>query len=269
MSFETISYETIDGIALITLNRPGRLNAINSVMSRELPSVWDKFRTDPSAHVAIVTGAGHKAFCSGADVDDLPAMITDEQGDALPESVRWTALQNDIWKPVICALNGPVMGGGLHFVAESDVVFATMGAQFSDPHVSVGLVSALETIALARRAPIGTVLRMALAGRGEVIEAERAYALGFVDELCVETELIDQAFTLARKMCRNSPSAMARTKQAIWSAKQKGLRDATQDAWALMNAQNRSADFEEGILAFRERRLPKWAPLGHDQKGAT
>lgn len=256
---ETIRYEVADTIALITLDRPARLNAVNSVMSRELPQVWRQFEHDPDARVAIVTGAGEKAFCTGADVGDLPAMITDANGNALPDSVRWSPLQNHVWKPVICAVNGMVMGGGLHFVAESDVVIASEAAEIADPHVGVGLVSALETIALARRAPIGAVLRLALGGAGERLSAGRAFQLGIYDELCPANEVVDRARALAAKMCRNSPSAMARTKQAIWSAKEYGLGEATTRAWSLMNAQNRSPDFAEGVSAFNERREPRWA----------
>lgn len=267
--FETIRYEIADGIALITLNRPARLNAVNSVMSRELPQMWRQFKSDPDARVSIVTGAGEQAFCTGADIADLPEMITDTNGNALPESVRWAPMQNHVWKPVICAVNGMVMGGGLHFVAECDVVIASENAELADPHVGIGLVSALETIALARRAPIGAVLRMALGGVDERMSATRAYQLGIYDEVCSTDDVLNRARDLALKMSRNSPSAMARTKQAIWSAKEYGLNEATTRAWALMNAQNRSPDFAEGVRAFKERREPRWATYDPSNKAES
>ncbi|MEZ5709834.1 MAG: enoyl-CoA hydratase-related protein [Blastomonas sp.] len=259
IAFETLSYDVADGIALITLNRPARMNAINKAMSAELPQMWRLFDNDPSARVAIVTGAGDRAFCTGADVADLPEMILDDEGNALPESVLWTPLQNKVWKPVICAVNGMVMGGGLHFVAECDVVIASEDAVIADPHVSIGLVSALETIALARRIPIGTVLRLALGGRDERLSARRAHDLGMFDEICPPGEVLNRARVLAMTMARNSPSAMARTKCAIWSSKEHGLGEATTRAWSLMNRQNRSPDYAEGVNAFNERREPRWA----------
>lgn len=262
-----MNYRVEDGVAVIELNRPQRLNAINSVMSRELPAAWRAFDADPSAIVAIVTGAGEKAFCSGADLTDLPEMIVDESGRPALESIRWTPLQNDVWKPVICAVNGAVVGGGLHFVAECDIVLACDHAEFSDTHVSVGLVSALETAVLARRIPMGAVLRMALGGRGEKISAEDAFRLGMVDELCPGAELIERAHRLADRIRRNSPSAMARTKRAIWGAKERGLHDAADFGWNAIVAHNQSHDFAEGIRAFSEKRTPRWAPY-HGERPA-
>ncbi|MFA5964603.1 MAG: enoyl-CoA hydratase/isomerase family protein [Sphingomonas sp.] len=255
-------YEVSDGIALITLDRPERLNAINSVMSRELPRVWRGFEADASAVVAIVTGTGDRAFCTGADLADLPEMITDDVGNATIESIRWTPLQNRVWKPVICALNGAVMGGGLHFVAECDVVLSAAHAEFSDPHVSVGLVSALETVVLARRAQIGTVLRLALGGRDEKITAQEALRAGIVDQVCAPPMLLPEAHALATRIARNSPTAMALTKRAIWGAKQAGLDEASTEAWRMIAAHRDTPDFDEGIRAFAEKRPPRWARYG-------
>ena len=259
IEFETLTYTVDDGIALITLNRPERLNAVNGAMGAELPQVWETFRDDPEALVGIVTGSGSRAFCSGADIADLPRMITDDEGNALPESVRWTAMQNEVWKPVICAVNGDVLGGGLHFVAESDVVIASQDARICDPHVSVGLTSAIETIVLARRMPIGAVLRLALGGRSVGLDARRAYDLGMFDEICPAGEVLDRALALARAMCGNSPSAMEHTKRAIWSAKNQPLDEAVRRAWDAINAQARTPDFREGVAAFNEKRDPRWA----------
>jgi len=254
-----LHYRVEDGVAVIELARPQRLNAVNSVMSRELPAAWRAFDADPSAIVAIVTGVGEKAFCTGADLTDLPEMIVDESGRPALESIRWTPLQNNVWKPVICAVNGATVGGGLHFVAECDIVLASDHAEFSDTHVSVGLVSALETAVLARRMPMGAVLRMALGGRGEKITADDAFRLGMVDELCPGAELAERAHRLADRIRRNSPSAMARTKRAIWGAKERGLHDAADFGWDAIVAHNQSHDFAEGIRAFSEKRTPQWA----------
>lgn len=254
-------------MALIKLNRPERWNAINSMMNRELPEVWRAFDADPSALVAIITGTGDKAFCAGADLADLPEILTDESDAPSIASIRWTPLQNNVWKPVICAVNGATIGGGLHFVAECDIILAAETAEFSDTHVSVGLVSALEPIALARRMPMGDVLRMALAGRGEKITAQDAHRLGMVSELCPGSELVDRAYTLAACIAQNSPSAMARTKRAIWGAKEMGLHDAAARGWDAITAHGQSHDFQEGIRAFAEKRQPHWsAYLGTEDR---
>lgn len=269
MRFDTLNYRVDDGVALIELNRPARRNAVNSVMSRELPQAWRLFDTDPSAIVAIVTGAGTAAFCTGADLADLPEMITDDSGAPDIGSIRWTPRQNNVWKPVICAVNAMVLGGGLHFVAECDIILASDQASFSDPHVSVGLVSALEPIALARRMPMGAVLRLALAGNGESLTAQDAHRLGMVDELCPGDALLERARQLADRIKRNSPSAMARTKRSIWGAKERGLHDASIDGWSAIVAHNQGHDFAEGIRAFAERRPPLWSAYGGtDNSGA-
>jgi E-phenylitaconyl-CoA hydratase len=267
IQFETLTYHVRDGVALIELDRPQRLNAVNSVMSRELPDAWRRFDGDPSAIVAIVTGAGDKAFCTGADLADLPAMIVDDHGVPDIASIRWTPLQNQVWKPVICAINGAVVGGGLHFVAECDIVLSCDHAEFSDTHVSVGLVSALEPIALARRMPMGAVLQMALAGRGEKLTAQDALRLGMVNEVHAGKDLLDRARALAGRIAQNSPSAMARTKKAIWGAKETGLHAASMDGWNAIVAHGQSHDFAEGIRAFSERRRPRWTPYsGRDDR---
>ena len=266
IQFETLTYEVKDGVARVELNRPHRLNAVNSVMSRELPLMWRAFDKDPSAIVAIVTGAGEKAFCTGADLGDLPQMITDTAGLPSIDSIRWTPLQNNVWKPVICAVNGAVVGGGLHFVADCDIILASEHATFSDTHVNVGLVSALEPIALARRMPMGAVLRMALVGGSEKLSATDARMLGMVSELCSSGALMERACELADRIKRNSPSAMARTKRAIWNAKETGLHEALARGWDVIVAHNQTHDFAEGVKAFTEKSAPQWAAYAGEEE---
>jgi enoyl-CoA hydratase/carnithine racemase len=264
--YKTLCYEQSDGIVEIKLNRPERHNAINAQMSDELAAAWQRFKHAPDAIVAIITAAGERSFCSGADIADLPQLDL-SNADAALEAMRWTSAQNGIWKPVICAVDGAVMGGGLHFVADSDIVLASDRATFSDSHVNVGLVSGLESVALARRLPLQAVLRMALVGGKETLNATQAQQLGLVGELLAPAQLIDRAYVLATLMCENSPSAMAATKKAIWAAKEMGLSAANRYAWELIIAHNKSPDFTEGGRAFLEKRRPNWQPL--DANGLT
>ncbi|MBW2939911.1 enoyl-CoA hydratase/isomerase family protein [Zhongshania aquimaris] len=257
MVFETLNYTVADGIATITLQRPEARNAVNSVMSRELPLLWQMFEQDESALVAIITGDGNKTFCSGADLSDLPETDSDGRYGSL-ESFRWTSLQNKVWKPVICAVNGMTVGGGLHFVADSDIVIAADSATFFDTHVKVGLVAGLEPVSLARKMPMEAVLRMMLVGGNERMSAKRALELGLVGEVVTSAELMARAQHVANMIKTNSPSAIARTKQAIWSGENKGLDDALQNAWDLIMAQNSHPDCEEGARAFLEKRPPVW-----------
>ncbi|WP_150291463.1 enoyl-CoA hydratase/isomerase family protein [Sphingobium estronivorans] len=255
-SFETLDYAVRDGIAVLTLDREARHNAVNSVMNRELPMAWQQVEADPDVRVAIVTGRGTKAFCTGADLGDLP------QTDDRLDSIRWTAAQNRVTKPVIAAINGMAIGGGLHFPADADIVLAADHATFFDSHVAVGLVAALEPIAMARRMPIGAVLKMALTGGRERMTAREMHRLGFVDEVLSADALMDRAFALAAMIAQNSPTAVARTKAAIWAAKELPLHQALDNGWRLIQAQNGHPDLAEGIAAFGEKRAPVWAPRG-------
>src|SRR5208283_2542226 len=134
-----------------------------------------------SIRVAIITGAGERHFCTGAATDDLKIGRGGLQNQPYAAANRFSPRMCHVSKPVICAVNGLVNGGGLHFVADSDIVIACVQAAFMDTHVSVGQVSALESIGIARRAGVGAALLMGLAGRSYRMPAERTYQLGIID----------------------------------------------------------------------------------------
>lgn len=256
MGFETLKYEVEDRVAVITLNRPEQRNAVNSVMDRELPQAWKAFKEDPDAVVAIVTGAGDKTFCAGADLADRPPWDSERGAANFP----WTSLKNDVWKPVICAVNGTTIGGGLHFVAESDMVVAADNASFLDTHVKVGLVAGLEPVVLARRMPLDAVMRLMLTGGEERLSVQRAFELGLVGEVVPQQRLMDCARALADRIKQHSPASLARTKRAIWQSKELGLHDALDYAWRLIEEHTGHPDFEEGGRAWIEKRAPRWQP---------
>jgi E-phenylitaconyl-CoA hydratase len=256
--FETLKYSVESGVARIVLDRPERHNAINSVMSRELPLLWRRFKADPAAIVAIVTGAGDRAFCTGADIADLPQV--EDASASVKDQLRWTPRQNDVWKPVICAVNGMAVGGGLHFVADCDIVIASAEACFFDTHVRVGLVAGLEPVVLARKMPIEAVLRMALMGGGERMSAQRALEVGLVGELTPLDQLMARANEIATIVKQGAPMALARSKQAIWRALELPLEAALENASRLIGEHNAGPDFAEGQAAFLERRAPRWSP---------
>ena len=264
MIFSTIDYQVEDGVAKILLNRQKHLNAVNSIMSKELPKAWKLFNDDDSAIVAIISGVGDKSFSVGADLADLPDMDGD-MGKSTLESIKWTSLQNKVWKPVICAVNGICCGGGLHFVADSDIVIASNNATFFDTHVKVGLVAGLEPVSLSRKIPLESVLRMSLIGGGEKLDAIEAKNIGLISEIVDNDKLLNRAIELANKIKIHSPSALAKTKKAIWMSKETGLTDALHNAWDLISKQQTHPDFKEGAKAFIEKRSPKWKPYNQDE----
>jgi len=270
---EGVRYERRDGLAFITIDRPERGNSLTPRMQWVMKAIWENVRDDPEIRVAIVTARGERHFSTGFDLSgassDAGAGPGDEADRAddvfanrpLADAVFWSPQHNRVWKPVICAVNGLCVGGGLHFVVDADIVLASRNAAFLDTHVNVGMVGALENVGLAKRLPLGTALRMTLQGRRYRLGAERAHQLGLVDEL-VDTpaELLPLAETMARQMLGNSPQAMALSKQAVWGAAEHGYRTALEHAWALLRLHWQHPDFREGPRAFAEKRDPVWNP---------
>lgn len=256
-SYETLRIEVADRIAVLTLAREERHNAISSRMNIELPMAWRQLEKEPSVRVIVVTGAGSKAFCTGADLADLPRTEDPELAAKLA-SIGWTGRQNGVTKPVIAAINGLTVGAGLHFAADADIVLAADHAQFVDSHVAVGLIAALEPIGLARRMPLGAVMKLALTGGDERLSAAEAFRVGMVDEVLPLDALMSRAMTLAASIARHSPTAVARTRHAIWAAKELPLSEALEEGWRLIMAQSRHPDITEGVAAFLERRAPDW-----------
>jgi enoyl-CoA hydratase/carnithine racemase len=261
-TYTTLRVERDGPVGWLIFNRPEAGNAMDSVMLDELEKAWRELDADPDVRVIVNTGEG-AAFQTGLDVVQLsrdPAALRKQSGRTRRSELRLTAWHNAVWKPVIAAVNGICAGGGLHFVADADIVIASSASSFLDTHVSVGQVAAYELIGLARRMPFEAVLRMALVGRHERISAERALALGMISQVVDPPErLREEAQTLAEKIARNSPAAMAATKRALWGALEQGLSDACKAGAEELTAMWGHPDQTEGPLAFAEKREPSWA----------
>jgi enoyl-CoA hydratase len=221
MTYETLRVERRGPVGWLIFDRPEAGNAMDARMMRELETAWRELDADPGVRVIVNTGNGD-AFQTGLDVVQLA-----QDRDALREQarrtrdfqLRFTAWHNEVWKPVIAAVNGLCAGGGLHFVADADIVIAAASASFLDPHVSIGQVSAFESIALVKKSPMEPILRMAFVGRHERMPAQRAYELGILSQVVDPPErLHDEAQALAENIARNSPAALAGTKRALWAA---------------------------------------------------
>ena len=152
-----VLYRTDGHLAYITLNRPDRGNAFSPQMKRLLEAAWTEVKRDKQIRCVIVTGAGERHFCTGADVDRVASAGHVAAGNGpMSEEIRVSPHQNRVWKPVIAAVNGLVNGGGLHFVVDADIIVAAEHAAFMDTHTSVGMVGAVENIGLAKRLPART-----------------------------------------------------------------------------------------------------------------
>jgi enoyl-CoA hydratase/carnithine racemase len=260
---DKVRYEKSARVATITLDNPGARNAFDHDMARRLKRLWDEIKTDPEVVCIIVTGAGEEAFCTGWDIRSTAAgesqALAKKKRQEAPYG-RITALQNRCWKPVVTAVNGVCNGGGFHFLADSDLVIASDTATFLDTHVKVGTVAGLEPAGLARRIPLESVLRLALLGGAERMSAAEALRIGLVGEVLPQSELLPRARELAAKIAEHSPTALARTKQAIWQSLDHGLEKGLDAAYAHIEAHAEHPDQLEGPRAFFEKRPAQWAP---------
>lgn len=252
-------FEIDDHVATITLNRPEKGNALSPAMAAGIQRIWDRVRIDPAIRCVIITGAGDRHLCTGADLDAVAESGRVSGGyGPITHEVRYSSRQCDIWKPVICAVNGTVAGGGLHFVVDADIVVASKGVTFLDTHVNVGMVGAIENIGLAKRLPLGTALRMTLQGRNYRLTAERAFQLGLVDELTEPEDLMSTARAIAGDIALNSPTAVSLSQRAVWSSVELPYSHAVEYGYALLRMNWMHPDFKEGPRAFAERRTPNW-----------
>src|SRR5271165_4473345 len=270
--YECLKVERHGPVGWLINNRPERMNAMNALMRQEFEFAWKELDADPAVRVIVHTGEG-KAFQTGVDVVEIASDgvgMERYRESAERFELRFTSWHNQVWKPVITAVNGICAGGGFHWVADADIVIAASDAEFFDPHVSIGQVVAMEAIGLTRKIPFEAVLRMALVGRHERLSAEQALALGMISQVVDPPgNLRQEAQDLAEKIARNSPAAMAATKRALWGALEQGLTDACKAGALELVSMWGHPDQTEGPLAFAEKRDPVWEVGGPVDEGLT
>ncbi|WP_433190036.1 enoyl-CoA hydratase/isomerase family protein [Actinoallomurus sp. CA-150999] len=236
-------------VVVLTINRPQQLNAFSRSVRSRLTELWPKLDADPDVRAVVVTAAGDRAFSSGGDVSEL---------DGPEDYPRYTARQAGVFTPTITAVNGLCASAGLHFVADADIVICSENATFFDTHVHVGQVSALEPIGLARRIPLGEVLRMVTLGKSYRIGAQRALELGLVSEVVPVERLRDRAVELGHIIASASPQSVKTSLRAIWESLDRGLDDGLKHGYELLQAHLEHPDATEGPAAFMAKRKPNW-----------
>jgi enoyl-CoA hydratase/carnithine racemase len=274
MEFETLLYEEDDGVAIVTLNRPDVLNAFNQQMQTELRDVWRSLRSNDDVRVIVLTGAGEKAFCSGIDRDEGIAedYLSNEENRYKMQSqtgpvstpfmyndpgVNINPKTNDLWKPIVAAVNGIACGGALYLLGESDVIIAAEHATFFDPHVTYGMVAGFESTHLLQKLPLGEVLRLMLLGAWERMSAERAHQMGLVSEVTPAAELLERALWVARAIASAPVMAIQGTLRAIWMAHEVSRREALAQVSTYVALGTRFDDIAEGQETFESVR-PEW-----------
>ncbi len=250
------------GIALLTLNRPERLNAWNGELATRYFQLLDQAAADPAVKVIVVTGAG-RGWCAGADMDTLQG-IGNAGGNAGAESAAGGAPQyrtTQIPKPVIAAVNGACAGIGMVQALMCDIRFAAKGAKFTTAFARRGLIAEYGMSWVLPRI-IGTANALDLLYSGRVVLAEEAAAMGMVNEVVEPEHLLDRALEYAAELATySSPTSMAVMKRQVWGDWDRGLVAATDDAIELMKASLRRPDFKEGVASFLQKRTPDFQPV--------
>lgn len=251
-----VDYRMDGHIVTITMNRPERLNAMDATQSAGLREAWRRFRDDPDAWVAIITGAGERAFCSGADLKDMSA--SRERGDAPNFVAREMepSLESgfDVFKPTIAAINGVAIGIGLTVAMACDFRIAAEHARFGYTEVQRGIPTVIGAIRTSWVTGMQTALELLLTG--EIFDIEYARQRGFVNQIVPGPEVMPAARALAEKLCRNGPLAMNVTKEIVIRGQRMPMADAWRFGESLRAHARMTEDAREGPRAFVEKRQP-------------
>ena len=264
MEYTQITTEKKGRVLIITINRPEVMNAMQPTTHKELSHAFDSFEKDEDAFVAILTGAGEKSFSTGNDLKFMSNRTPEQAAGAAAEmksiaggfgglTERFTCL-----KPIIAAVNGFALGGGMEMTLACDLIVAAEHARFGIPEVAVG-VNALAggLYRLHRRIPFNKAMELALTGRN--MSAQEAYQFGLVNQVVPSSELMDAALALANKICDNSPLAVRASKQIIHESIKYDIEECFDlNKYPAVKRNMDSEDFREGPKAFAQKRKPEW-----------
>jgi enoyl-CoA hydratase len=241
-----------NGIAIITLNRPGSRNALGKDIREGLFAAWDRFERDPALRVAILTGAGDKAFCAGGDLKEMTATrMAVPPRDLMPvpgDNIELT-------KPTIAAVNGVAFAGGWMIAQACDLCVASTHATFAITEVKVGRSSPWAA-PLIHMIPQRIMMEIVLTGRP--ISAQRAYEIGLVNRLAAPEQLIATALELAGEILEGAPLSVRAAREMVLLSTEMGRSAALQAARHASEVAYRSEDAQEGPAAFAEKRRPQW-----------
>ncbi len=249
----SVDYEKKGRVAIIRLNRPEVLNAIDHPTSEELTKVWEDFRDDPELWVAILTGTGEKAFCAGADLKAMAAGKLSRKGLAFGGNTQGM----EIWKPMIAAINGLALGGGLEIALVCDLRIAVEDAYFGLPEVGVGLIpGAGGLIRLPRTIPLGKAMELILMNKR--MSAQEALQIGLVNKVVPLSDLMPTALEWANQICELSPLAVRASKECAYRSLDMELKEALALDDVFFHQIIETRDYQEGVRAFVEKRKPSF-----------
>jgi methylglutaconyl-CoA hydratase len=258
--FNHILTQSAEGVKTITLNRPDKRNALSPALIEELTVALREAETCDCG-VVILTGAG-PAFCSGLDMEHLETMnaSTPEQHRRDSENMaRVLRTLYDFPKPIIAAVNGPAIAGGMALATIPDFTLAAPEAKFGYTEVRFGFVPAIVASFLIRQ--VGELRTRELLLSGRILKAQEALQLGLVTQIVEPDDLLPSAGALAKMLLQNSPQAMQAVKRLLSKHARRRLDEEIEDAIAVNALQRSTEDFKEGVLAFKQHRRPDWPSL--------
>ena len=256
MGYQFATYEKTGRIAIVTINRPERMNSLHPPANLELDQIWSDFERDPELWIGIVTGAGDKAFSAGNDLK-----FTAEHGRDMirfgESGFGGLANRTTNWKPIIAAVNGFALGGGFEMALACDIIIAADHARFGLPEPRVGLFAGAGGVhRLARQVPFKLAMGLLLTGR--IMGADEAHRIGVVNEVVPLAELMPTAERWATEMLECSPLSLRLTKESAFDGLLYDVDEAIERDRDRRDQLLASADFVEGPKAFAEKRKPQW-----------
>jgi enoyl-CoA hydratase/carnithine racemase len=257
MGYEAVLYNVSDNVATVTINRPDRRNALSWQVMTELRDAFEGAKADPTVHVVVLTGAGDKAFCAGAD---LTGMAADagwaELHDARGELARLFRAMWELGKPIVARVRGYALAGGFGLCLACDLVVAADDAQFGTPEIDVGLWPYMITVPLMRSMPPKKALELMMTGRR--VDANEAERIGFVTRVVPVAELDAAVDELASTLASKSTSIMKLGRDSFFAVWDQSAEEALRLLHPMLTITTATEDAAEGIAAFAEKRKPQW-----------
>ena len=253
MNYENILFEIEDGIAVVTLNRPKLMNALNAQTVNELRAAFMRISEDPHIKCAILTGSGEKAFAAGADINELATQTPVGGAQFSLNGQEALNVIQHLDKPVVAAVNGFALGGGCELAMACHVRFASQNAKFGQPEVNLGIIPGYGgTQRLARLVGAGRALELCMSG--DMIDANEAYRIGLVNKVYPLEELLPKSREFCKKVMSKGPKAIAFVLHAINRGLEMNLYDALRHEAHLFGIICATEDMREGTKAFVEKR---------------
>lgn len=257
-AFQTLAIDRDGPLAVITIDRPGVLNALNSQVLDELSAALSELETDRNVRAIVLTGAGPKAFAAGADIGELNALPGAFQGAEKARTGQAVTMQIErLKKPVIVAINGFALGGGCELAMAGDIRIAGENARFGQPEVNLGLIPGYGGSQRTTRLT-GKGMAMYLCLTGEMIDAQEALRIGLVQKVVPQDALLEEAKNIGRTIALKAPLAIEACKRAINGGAHLPIADALELEALEFGTLVNTADFKEGTSAFLEKRKPQW-----------